>query len=116
MGKHFVAVLGAGKGTWGHVARIIQEEKWDSILLVSNEFGNENFAAQEQEIEWVLVNTRTGFDVIKDAIREKLPKKDIAISLISGTGKEHMALIAALKEEGSPFEIVILTGDGTKYY
>ena len=32
MGKILLAVLGIGKGTWGHVARLISEEEWDKIL------------------------------------------------------------------------------------
>ncbi len=116
MGKNFIAVLGAGKGTWGHVARIIQEENWDNILLVSNDFGKENFSTDATNVEWALINTSSGFDVIKEVIREKLPKGEIVLSLVSGSGKEHMAVLAALKEEGLPFEIVILTGNGTKYY
>lgn len=115
MGKNFVAVLGKGRGTWGHVARLIQEEEWESILLVSNEFGKDNFAPSK-ECEWLLVDSRISFESVKDSIKEKLPNENIVISLISGTGKEHTALLAALKEAGKEFEIVILTGSGTKYY
>ena len=116
MAKSFIAVLGKGRGTWGHVSRLIREEEWGKILLISNEFGKENFSAEAENIEWVLMNSRAGFDILKNAIKEKLPKGEITVSLISGTGKEHMALLAALKEAKRDFEIVVLTGDGTKYY
>lgn len=115
MGGNFVATLGKGRGTWGHVARLIQEEEWDNILLVSNEFCQENFKPAK-EVSWVLVNSRTGFEALKDTIKEKLPDGEISVSLVSGIGKEHMALLAALKEAGKPFRIVTLTGNGTKYY
>jgi len=115
MAKNFVATLGKGKGTWGHVARLIQEEEWNSILLVSNEFCQENFNPSK-EVGWVLVNSRTGFATLKDTIKEKLPDGEISVSLVSGIGKEHMALLAALKEAGKEFKIVTLTGEGTKYY
>ena len=116
MGKSLVAVLGMGKGTWGHVARLITEETWDRILLVTNEWGKENFAPQK-DAEWILINNRAGFAILKDMIKEKLPEDtDLAISIVSGSGKEHMALLAALKEKGLNYELVILTGDGTKYY
>ncbi|HZX20276.1 MAG TPA: hypothetical protein VFF13_04645 [archaeon] len=115
MGKTLVAVLGIGKGTWGHVARLIAEEQWDKMLLISNEWGKENFAPSK-ECDWILVNNRAGFEIIKDEIKGKIPDKDVVISLISGSGKEHMAVLAALKEKKVNFQIVILTGEGTKYY
>jgi hypothetical protein len=115
MAKDFVATLGIGKGTWGHVARLIEQEEWGKIVLISNEFAQENFKPAK-EVEWIMINTRTGFDVLKNTIKEKLASKDLAVSIISGSGKEHMALLAALKENNIEFEFVILTGDGTKRY
>ncbi|PIU21599.1 MAG: hypothetical protein COT15_01430 [Candidatus Diapherotrites archaeon CG08_land_8_20_14_0_20_34_12] len=111
----FVAILGKGRGTWGHIARLIQEESFDNILLISNDFGKEHFAPSKQ-CDWVLINARTGFEVLKNIIKEKLPNGELIISLISGIGKEHTALMAAIKEKGSNYKLVILTGDGTKYY
>ena len=115
MAMNFVATLGVGKGTWGHVARLIQEEDFARVVLVSSEFGRENFAPPK-EVDWILINSRSGFEVIKDTIKEKLPEGELVVSFISGSGKEHMALLSALKEADKPFKLVILTGDGTKYY
>ncbi len=115
MGKTLLAVLGVGKGTWGHVARLISEEEWEKIMLISNEWGKENFAPSK-EAEWILVNNRSGFELIKDEIKKQIPAEEIVVSLISGSGKEHMAVLAALKEKNANFQIVILTGEGTKYY
>ncbi|MFH1587407.1 MAG: hypothetical protein ABID38_06115 [Candidatus Diapherotrites archaeon] len=115
MGKSLIAVLGIGKGSWGHVARLISEEEWDRILLISNEWGKEKFTPAK-ECEWILVNNRAGFDIIKEEIKKNLPGEGVVLSLISGSGKEHMALLSALKENKTDFELVILTGDGTKYY
>ncbi len=115
MGKTFVAVLGIGKGTWGHVARLISENEWDKILLISNEWGKENFAPAK-ESDWIMTNPRAGFEIIKETIKESLPKTDLSVSLISGSGKEHMALIAAHKELNAQYQFVILTGDGVKFF
>ncbi|MBN2066970.1 MAG: hypothetical protein JW744_00705 [Candidatus Diapherotrites archaeon] len=116
MTRALMAVLGVGKGTWGHIARLISEEEWDAILLVGNDWGKENFSPSK-EVDWIIVNNRAGFNILKDTIKEKLPAVDeICISLVSGSGKEHMALLAALREAGKEFKMVILTGEGTKYY
>ena len=125
MTKIFIATLGIGKGTWGHVARLISEGEWDKTVLISNEWGKENFKISKDEEEnekqlknsdWAIVNTNAGFDTIKDTIKEKLPSGDVHVSLISGSGKEHMAVLAALKESGIEFKLITLTGDGTKTY
>lgn len=116
MTRALLAVLGIGKGSWGHIARLIGEEEWDSILMIGNEWGKENFSPGK-EVDWVIVNNRAGFKILKDAIKEKLPGDDeICVSLISGSGKEHTALLAALRESGKPFKLVILTGEGTQYF
>ncbi len=113
--KSLIAVLGIGKGTWGHVARLMADEEWDSITLVSNEWGRENFSPSK-ECNWVMINNRAGFEVIKNEIKEKLPAGELAVSLVSGGGKEHMALLAAIRESGRDYTIVTLTGEGIKYY
>lgn len=115
MGKSLIATLGAGRGTWGHVARLIATETWDSILLVSNEWAKEKFTP-EKEVGWLMINNRAGFDIMKDEIKGKLPKGELAVSLASGDGKSHMALLASLNEAKRTFSLVTLTKDGVKYY
>jgi len=116
MARALIASLGIGRGTWGHIARLIAEEKWDEVLIVGNDWGKENFSPG-REVDWVMVNNRAGFNILKDEIKKKLPKSDeLCVSLISGSGKEHMALIAALREAGKGFKLVVLTGEGVKYY
>jgi len=115
MAKSFMAVLGQGKGTWGHVARIIGDQEFDKMILVSNEWGKENFKPSK-ECDWIIINNRAPFDALVDQIKEQLPEGDIAVNLASGTGKEHMALIVAIMKSGKKLEIVTLTGDGLKYY
>ena len=115
MGKALIATLGIGKGTWGHVKRLIAEQEWDKILVVSNEWGKENFAP-DKECEWIMVNNRSGFEMIKNEIKSKLPAGKIALSLVSGSGKEHMAVLVAMKEAGKEIETVIITKEGIKYY
>lgn len=115
MTKSLIAVLGIGKGTWGHVARLISEENFDKIVLISNEWGKENFTPKK-DAEWILVNNRASFEVIKDEIKKNLPSGEIVVSLISGSGKEHIALLASLIESKKDYKLAILTGDGTKYF
>ena len=38
-----VASLNTGKGTWAHVSRLIADQEWEKIFLVSNQFGKKKF-------------------------------------------------------------------------
>jgi hypothetical protein len=115
MGDCLIAVLGIGKGTWGHVKRLIDEKQFEEVVLISNEWGKENFKTDKQA-NWVMVNNRAGFDIIKDEIKKNLPKGDIKVSLISGSGKEHLALLAALKDAGVKYEFIVIAGDGIRTF
>lgn len=115
MAKIFVATLGMGKGTWGHVARIVQEHDWDKILLIGTDFTKQNFKLSKQ-CEWLIINPRSGFETLKDGIKNAIPEGTIYVSLISGSGREHTALLSALRELNRDFKIVVLTGTGLKQY
>ncbi|MFH1545446.1 MAG: hypothetical protein ABIE23_05190, partial [archaeon] len=108
-----IALLGAGKGSWGHVSRVIASAEWERVLLISNEWGKEKFNPPK-DVDWIMVNNRAPFDVLVKELKEQLPKGEICVNLASGAGKEHMALIVALQESGKPFKIVTLTAGETK--
>ena len=114
--KNLVAILGVGKGSWGHIARIISEDKWDSITMVTNEWGQENFTCS-QDAEYIIMNNRAGMRNLIDLIKEKMPKKKkVSLCLASGTGKEHTAVIAMLRELKIEYNLVALTDEGTTYF
>ena len=110
-----VACLSTGKGTWGHVNRLIQDQEWEKIFLITNEYGKENFNANEKT-ELISVNMNQGLKELRDEIKEKLKDKikgqEIAINFVSGTGKEHMALISALLQLGIGIRLTALTKEG----
>jgi len=110
-----VACLSTGKGTWGHVNRLIQEQEWENIFLITNEFGKENFTA-EKPAEFLIIDSNKGIKELRDDITEKLRGKikglEVAVNIVSGSGKEHMALIGALLKLGVGIRPMALTKDG----
>ena len=113
--KILVACLSTGKGTWGHVNRISQEGGFDKIILLTNEYGKENFTANEKT-EVIVVNFKQGLKELRDSIieilKQKIKEQEIAVNIVSGTGKEHTALISALLKSGLGMRFVALTKDG----
>jgi len=109
-----IALLSSGQGTWGQVAGLINRAEWDNIILIGSSFA-EKFACDKQH-EFVKVNTNQGIVELKQEILEKLKNKlqgtEVALSVASGDGKEHMALISALLSIPVGVRFVVLTQDG----
>jgi len=112
-----VACLSAGKGTWMHVSKLIQDEDWDKVFLITNEFGRENFKA-EKDVIFVVVDFNKGIftsiNDIKNALKGNISNFEVAVNIASGQGKEHMAIIAALIQLGVGFRFVVATKNGVK--
>ena len=104
-----IAFLSTGKGTWGHVSGLIKGENWDKVYLLTNDFGKEKFTAEENT-ELIVVDSNASAEELRDEIAKILKDKvkdEIAVNFISGSGKEHMALIAALMKSGIGFRFVV---------
>jgi hypothetical protein len=112
-----IACLSTGKGTWGHVNRLIEDSEWDSIILITNDYGKENFSKNEKT-ELIAVNLSQGLKELTSEIQGKLKGKlkgtEVALNVISGTGKEHMALISAIMKLGFGFRLIALTKEGVE--
>jgi len=110
-----IGCLSTGKGTWGHVSRLIDEENWDKVILITNEFGKENFNKKDK-VELISIKLDAGLKDIRDEIqnilKDKIKDTEIAVNFISGTGKEHMALVSALLKLGVGIRLVALTKEG----
>ncbi|MBU0929736.1 MAG: hypothetical protein KJ623_01550 [Nanoarchaeota archaeon] len=111
-----IACLSSGKGTWGHVNRIMEDKEFENIYLVTNEFGKENFHS-EKKFNLILVNSSSGLRELRDEIEKQLKDKlkmEVALNIVSGTGKEHMAIMSALLKLGVGIRLIALTKDGVE--
>ena len=108
-----VAFLGAGQGTWGQVAGVVNRGDWESIILIGNEFAKK--FSVEKDFEFIEINS-AGIVDLKEEILKKLRGKikgtEVALSIASGEGKEHMALISALLSLPAGIRFTALTKDG----
>lgn len=92
-----VALLSSGKGTWAQVAGVINHGEWDKIILIGSEFAKK--FSTEKDFEFVEYKSSRLVE-LKEELEKKLKGKikgtEVALSIASGDGKEHMALISAL--------------------
>jgi len=112
-----VALLSSGKGTWGQVAGLVNRGEWDNIILIGSEFA-EKFTLDKKH-DFIRVNTDQGIKELKEELLKKLQGKiqgtEVALSIASGDGKEHMALISALLSLPVGVRFTALTKDGIIY-
>jgi len=115
--SELIICLSTGKGTWGHVSRLIQDGEWEKIFLVTNDFGRENFTS-DKPAEFLVIDPNKEINELRDDMYNQLKSKvkvgevDIGLNLVSGTGKEHMALMSAVLKLGIGVRLVALTKEG----
>ncbi|MBT6774302.1 hypothetical protein HOA91_02930 [Candidatus Woesearchaeota archaeon] len=104
-----IACLSSGKGTWSEVVKIMNSQQWDKVYLITNQFGKDNFKAEEN-VELVLIDSFQEVPNLVEQIKKQINVKDfeVALNLVSGTGKEHMAVLEAVLELGLNFRLVSL--------
>ncbi|HRZ85711.1 MAG TPA: hypothetical protein P5277_02930 [Candidatus Paceibacterota bacterium] len=112
-----IALLSSGKGTWGQVAGLIKQGEWDKIILVGSSFAKD--FKTEKSTEFIEVDTNKKLIDLKQEIQKKLQGKindtEVALSIASGEGKEHMALISAILSLPAGIRFVALTKEGIVY-
>jgi len=110
-----IASLSTGKGTWGHVSKLMEGPQWDKIILITNDFGKENFTKNEKT-ELITIDSNQGLKELQKEIQTKLKDSikdtEVFLNIVSGTGKEHMALISSLLKLGLGINLVAITKDG----
>lgn len=111
-----IALLSSGKGTWGQVSGLVKQGEWDKILLIGNDFARKFTIEKKHEFIEIQGGSLTQ---LKQEISEKLKNKikgtEVALSIASGTGKEHMALISALLNIPVGIRFTALTKDGVVF-
>ncbi|MBU1136264.1 MAG: hypothetical protein ABIG37_01865 [Nanoarchaeota archaeon] len=112
-----VALLSAGQGAWGQVAGLINRGEWENIILIGSEFA-EKFTTNKKH-EFIKIKTEQSLVDLKKQIQEKIKNKikgtEVALSIASGDGKEHMALISALLSLPAGVRFTALTKEGIVY-
>lgn len=105
-----IACLSTGKGTWSEVTRIMNSPQWSRIFLITNEFGKENFKSADSRVELVMINSflepSEMVEQIKTQLQGKITDFEVGLNLISGSGKEHMAILEAVLELGLNFRLI----------
>jgi len=109
-----LALLSTGQGTWAQVSGLMTHGEWDKIILVGGDFAKD--FTHEKPFEFVKVDLDKKIKDLRDEFKQKLNGKidgtEVALSIASGEGKEHMALISALINLPVGIRFAALTKEG----
>ncbi len=137
-----VTVLSTGKGSWSQVYQLISSNKWDSVIIVTDDFGKSHFSynpknqtvsnnanssyhsddssaeAHNTKIELINVNFNDDMkklsNEIYNRIKDSIRDLSVGLNLYSGDGKTHMALLYALIKLGVGIELVYYDNNEVK--
>ena len=112
-----VAFLGDDKENWGQITGLINRGEWDRVYLIKNK-STGGFPVTEKCTS-VDIDTNGPLLEIKKELMGKLKGKlkdfEVALSIASGSGKDHMALISALLSMPVGVRLVVFTKSGVEY-
>lgn len=109
-----IALLSKGKGTWGQVSGLIKHGEWDKVIVLGDDFAKK--FAVDKKFDFIQVDLDQRIKDLKEEFSKKLKGKidgtEVALSIASGDGKEHMALISALINLPVGIRFAALTKEG----
>lgn len=112
-----IAFLGRDKENFGQVAGLINRGEWEKIFLVKNNLA-EDYPNIKNE-ETIKVDSGKPLIELKEELINKLKGRisgfEVALSIASGSGKEHMALISALLNIPVGIRLVVFTKKGVEF-
>jgi len=113
-----VALLSSGKGTWGQVAGLVNRGSWEKIIFLCDDFFKDSVKKLDfsKKGEIITINfekpTIEIIEEIKNKLKERIKGTEVALSIASGNGREHMAIISALLKIPVGVKFVMLVKEG----
>lgn len=109
-----IALLSTGEGTWGQVSGLMTHGEWDNVIVIGNDLAKK--FAHQKRFQFIQVDLDKKIRDLKEEFMKKLGGKingtEVALSISSGDGKEHMALISALLNLPVGIRFAALTKEG----
>lgn len=114
----FVACVGTDEQNWGQITALLNRLDYEKAVLVVDALAsgyptNEKCTVIKMDMGQPLLT-------LQKEVQEKLKKTiggefEVALSLASGTGKEHMAVLSALLQIPVGVKLVVYTKEGIQF-
>ena len=113
-----MAFIGDDKENWGQVTALLNRLEYEKCILVKSNKANDFPAPENSRI----LEIRSDLPLLemKDYMIEKMKPLlsgdfEVSLSLASGNGKEHMALVSALLNIPVGIKLVVYTKEGVQF-
>ena len=113
-----LAILSTGKGTWGQVIGLINRNDWDNIILIGDSYVKKRISEfnLNKKFDFIQVDFNKGIKQVIDNLTTKLKQKikgpEVALSIASGSGKEHMIVISSILRVPAGIRFAAITHEG----
>jgi len=112
-----IALLSNDEKEWAQVSGLMNHGDWEKIILVGDNKAKE--FVHVKKFEFVKIDLTKKIIDLKETLMKKLKDKfdnmEVACSVASGNGKEHMALVSAIINLPMGIRFVALTKQGVTY-
>jgi len=112
-----IALLSSDEKEWAQVSGLMTHGNWEKIVIVGDTKAKE--FAHAKKFDFVKIDFSKKIIDLKETLLKKLKDKfenmEVATSIASGNGKEHMALVSALINIPMGIRFVALTKQGVTY-
>ncbi|MEK6899392.1 MAG: hypothetical protein AABW79_04830 [Nanoarchaeota archaeon] len=111
-----VACVGADRESWGQVTGLINHQEWDKIVLIKSSQASD-YPTPEGAYEIILETTKPLIELkahLVSNLKNNLNDFEACLSIASGSGKEHMAIISALLSIPVGIRLVAFTKNGVE--
>lgn len=112
-----VAFLGEDEENWGQVTGLLNHGEWEKAIIIKTKSALKY--SHPKITETVIVDSTKPLTELKEIITKEMKNKlsgfDANVSIASGNGKEHMALISALLSVPVGIRLVVFTKKGIEW-
>ena len=109
-----IALLSRDEETWKQVSGLMKHGDWEKVIILGEDSARK--FSHQNPFEFISIDLNKKIQFLKDEFMKKLNGKisgmEVALSIASGDGKEHMALISALINLPVGIRFAVLTKDG----
>lgn len=115
-----IACLFPPQSAWSHIEKLIERGEWKNIVLVADRESARRF--QEKKLGKkphiiIIDEERPAVDIIREltaSLKGNTTDFEVGLNMVSGSGKEHMCVLAAVLKLGVGIRLVALTKEGVK--
>ncbi len=113
-----VCFQGNDKENYPQLNALIKRGEWDKVAIIKSKEVEEFISGDN--IKVLEINSKASISELKEEIKQKLKSHlskefEVALSIASGTGKEHMAVISALLSIPVGIKLTVYTKNGVEF-